>query len=128
MRPNLAQTELLVPQIDVDKFIARLDRKDILLLRCFYVRDRQSFDNTTSYALKLLVEELKTKHKTSFRTLSYSAVRRRLENLKALGLVGKIPRTNPAIYYGIDDIADDVRRLVLRFAAELVGVMPNAKR
>jgi phage terminase small subunit len=79
------------------------------------------------YVLKILVDEYKIKSHVG-KDLSYSALRKRLENLRALGLVEKIPRTNPAIYNPIDPIASDVRRLILRFAAELVGIVPNSKR
>jgi len=126
MSQSLARSELLIPQIEVDKLIARLDKTDIMLLRYFYVTGKPFPDDTMGYVLKILVDEYKVRHGTG-KDLSYSALRKRLENLRALGLVEKIPRTNPAIYNPIDPIANDVRRMILRFAAELVGVMPNSK-
>ena len=54
--------------------------------------------------------------------LSYSAIRHRLENLVILGLLGKIPHTNPKIYYPLDHLVQPVRRAIFYFAAELVGL------
>lgn len=127
MNQAITQTELIIPQIDVDKLIVRLDKTDIMLLRYFYVTGKPFPDDTMGYVLKILVDDYKAKH-GSGKDLSYGALRKRLENLRALGLVEKIPRTNPAIYNPIDPIANDIRRLILRFAAELVGVELNSKR
>ena len=126
MKPSLTPSELLIPQIEVDKLAARLDKTDIMLLRYFYVTGKPFPDDTTGYVLKILVDKYKVGHGTG-KDLSYSALRKRLENLRALGLVEKIPRTNPAIYNPIDIIANDIRRMILKFAADVVGVKPNSK-
>ena len=46
MNQNVAQTELMIPQLDVDKLVTRLDKTDILLLRYFYVTGRPFPDDT----------------------------------------------------------------------------------
>ena len=113
--------ELVVSGLDVGRLAARLDRTDILLLRQFYVTGQPFPDNTTGWVLRILVNEFQRKYCSANRIISYHTIRHRLENLRALGLVGKIPRTNPAIYFPYDHIATDVKHLILRFAAELVG-------
>jgi hypothetical protein len=57
--------------------------------------------------------------------LSYGAVRHRLETLVALGLLGRIAHTNPAVYYPLDWAVEPVRRIFLLLAAEFVGVWRN---
>ena len=71
--------------------------------------------------LRLLVDKV---HRVTgpLEKLSYSAIRHRLENLVALGLLGRIPHTNPAIYYPLDLMVQQVKRIILLFAADFVGV------
>jgi len=120
------QQQLAVTCLDTKRLVDRLDRTDILLLRQFYVTGKAYPNDTTSYVLRLLVNDFQKKYCSGNKVISYHTIRHRLENLKALGLVGKIPQTNPAIYYGIDEIANDIKQLILRFAADLVG--PNHRR
>jgi len=40
-----------------------------------------------------------------------------------LGLLGRIPRTNPAVYYPLDWAVGSVRKIILLFAADFVGVL-----
>jgi len=54
--------------------------------------------------------------------LSYGAVRRRLENLAALGLLSRIPHTNPAIYEPVEWAVGPVRKMMMLCAADFVGV------
>lgn len=110
-----------LPRVDIDRLAGRLDRMDILLLRQFYVTGRPYPNDTTSHVLRLLAERFRTRMTAYRRAPSYGAIRHRLENLRALGLIGKIARTNPAVYVPLDPIAVEVRRLIVRFAAELVG-------
>jgi hypothetical protein len=56
-----------------------------------------------------------------FSRLSYGAIRHRLENLVALGLLGRIQKTNPAVYYPLDWAVTPARRIILLFAADFVG-------
>jgi len=70
MSQSLARSELLIPQIEVDKLIARLDKTDIMLLRYFYVTGKPFPDDTMGYVLKILVDEYKVRHGTG-KDLSY---------------------------------------------------------
>ena len=54
-------------------------------------------------------------------------IRYRLENLVAVGLIGKIDRTNPAVYYPLDEMVEPVRRTILLFAADFVGILRSPK-
>ena len=106
--------------LDVAALAARLDRMDVLLLKEFYHTGRPFPNDTTPHILRVLVDRLKRGNGPLAR-LSYSGIRRRLENLVALGLVGKIARTNPAAYYPLDWAGYPVRRIIRLFAADLVG-------
>lgn len=119
------QCELAVQELDVDRLMARLDRTDVLLLREFYVTDQPYPHDTMGHVLRLLVDRFQQKYKAGEKHLSYSAIRQRLENMKALGLIDKVAKTNPAIYVPLDSLAGQVRYLIFRFAGELVGIAPS---
>jgi hypothetical protein len=122
------QCELAIQELDIDHLMARLDRMDILLLKRFYVTGRPHPDDTSSYVLRILVDEFQRDHRLGKKAASYHTIRHRLENLRALGLIGKIPMTNPTVYFPLDHIATDIKRLILKFAAELVGVVPMRRK
>jgi len=116
-----ARQEVLDRGIDVVALAARLDRPDILLLRQFYITGKPYPDDTTSHVLRLLADRLRG-GVGPLGQLSYGAIRCRLENLVALGLLGKIARSNPAVYYPLDWAAEPVRRIMALCAADFVGV------
>ena len=99
MESEFVRPELRVEQSDVDvrALAARLDRADILLLRQFYVTGSPNPNDTVPHILRVLVDTVQRGGGPVSR-LSYGAIRYRLENLVALGLLGKIARTNPAAY------------------------------
>jgi hypothetical protein len=98
-----------------------MDREDVLLLREFYHTGFPYPDDTISHVLRLLVDKVH-RRKGPLEKLSYSAIRQRLENLVALGLLGRIPRTNPAVYYPLDVMVEHVKRIIFLIAADFVGV------
>ena len=114
--------------MDVRAVAARLDRTDILLLRQFYLTRSPCPHDTQGHVLRLLVDRVQRNSEFAGKRLSYSAIRHRLENLVALGLLGKIPRTNPKIYYPLDHLVQPVRRVIFYFAAELVGLKDGGDR
>ena len=116
-----AQEQALERGIDVPALAARLDRADILLLREFYATGRPYPDDTDSHVLRLLADRVR-RGKGPLAGLSYGAIRYRLENLVALGLVGRVPQTNPAIYYPFDWATEPARRIMSLAAADFVGV------
>ena len=116
-----AQEQALERGIDVSALAARLDRADILLLREFYATGRPYPDDTNSHVLRLLADRVR-RGGGPLAGLSYGAIRYRLENLVALGLVGRVPRTNPAIYYPFDSATGPARRIMSLAAADFVGV------
>jgi len=111
-------------EVDAAALAGRLDRTDVLLLKEFYHTGMPCPDDTISHVLCLLIDKLKRTDGPLGR-LSYGIVRYRLENLVALGLLGKIPHTNPAVYYPLEPIVPSVRRIILLFAADFVGVWKN---
>jgi len=124
-----AELQALETAIDVRALAARLDREDVLLLREFYVAGRPGREDITSHVLRLLVDRLRRRPGPLAR-LSYGAIRHRLENLVALGLLGRVPRTNPAVYFPLDWPVGPVRRIMMLVAADFVGVLNDleAKR
>ena len=113
--------ESLAASIDVPALAARLDRQDILLLREFYVTGQSPANDTEPHVLRILADRVR-RGKGPLARLSYGAIRHRLENLVALGLLGRVPRTNPAVYYPLAWATDAVRRIILLAAADFVGV------
>jgi hypothetical protein len=107
--------------IDVAALAARLDREDILLLREFYVTGQPYPDDTTCDVLRLLVDRLH-RGQGPLAVLSYGSIRRRLENLVHLGLLVRIPKTNPAVYEPLDGATGPVRKIIMLFAADFVGL------
>ena len=116
-----AQQLALERSIDVPALAARLDRADILLLREFYLTGRPYPNDTESHILRLLSDRVRRGNGPLAR-LSYSAIRRRLEHLESLGLLGRIVHTNPAAYYPLDWATGPVRKIILLCAADFVGV------
>ncbi len=115
-------TQQVECKINIQAMASRLDRTDIMLLREFYNTGQPYPDDSISHVLCLLVDRL---HRTNgpLSQLSYGAIRYRLENLVNLGLLGKISRTNPTVYYPLDWMVQPVRRIILLFAAECVGIV-----
>jgi len=109
-------------ELDVAAIAAKLDRIDVLLLRQFYYVRGSSSRSTAPQILKLLVDKLQRDAGLVGTTLSYSAIRRRLNNLVALGLLKEMAHTNPKSYWPHDHLVGQVRRLIFYFAAELVGL------
>jgi hypothetical protein len=122
-----SQQQALARAIDVPTLAARLDRPDILLLREFYLTGQPYPDDTTSHVLRLLADRI-SRGSGPLAKLTYGAIRYRLENLAALGLLGRIARTNPAVYYPLDWAAEPVRKIILLFAADFVEVLKNQGR
>jgi hypothetical protein len=127
VRLAVAEHLALERSIDVPALAARLDRADILLLREFYVTGRPYPNDTESHILRLLADRAR-RGKGPLARLSYSAIRRRLEHLESLGLVGRIAHTNPAAYYPLDWATGPVRKIILLCAADFVGVWKSQER
>ena len=121
MGEQFVSTQQAGPVLDVAGLAQRLDRKDILLLKEFYHTGRPYPNDTISHVLRLLVDRLR-RGSGPLAPLSYGAIRYRLENLAALGLLGRIPHTNPAVYYPLDMLARQVRRIIVLYAADFVGL------
>jgi hypothetical protein len=128
MEQQLLRREQESVELDVRAMAARLDRTDILLLRQFYLTRSPYPHDTQGHVLRLLVDKLRRNGELAEKRLSYSAIRHRLENLVTMGLLGTITRTNPKIYYPLDNLVQPVRRVIFYFAAELVGLKDGGDR
>jgi len=117
---RVEQQEVL-PVVDVAGLAERLDRIDILLLRKFYHTGQPYPDDTSCHILRLLVDSVH-RSRGPLARLSYGAIRYRLDNLVALGLLGKVHRSNPAAYMPLDFLAGPVRRIMVLYAADVVGL------
>lgn len=117
---RVEQQEAL-PVVDVAGLAERLDRMDILLLKQFYHTGQPHPNDTICHVLRLLVDSLQ-RSRGPLAKLSYGAIRYRLENLVALGLLGKVHGSNPAAYVPLDLLAGSVRRIIVLYAADLVGL------
>jgi len=126
MVDQVARTRQEMSDVDVDvaALASRLDRTDVLLLKEFYHTGRPYPDDTISHVLRLLVDKLQ-RGTGPVSKLSYGAIRYRLQNLVDLGLLGKIPKTNPAVYYPLDWMRQPVRKIIMLFAADFVGIWRN---
>ena len=123
MGDQVARTEQAVLEhgLDVASLAERLDRMDVLLLKEFYYTGEPYPHDTTPQILRVLVNTL---HRGSgpLARRSYSSIRHRLDNLVALGLIGKVAHSNPASYYPLDWARYPVRRIIQLFAADFVGL------
>jgi hypothetical protein len=122
MEHRLILQDAKTAELNVPAMAAKLDRTDVLLLKEFYLVRSNPPDGTQSHVLRLLVDRLRQRDGLGGQRLGYSAIRQRLENLVELGLLGKIARTNPKVYYPLDDRARQIRRIIVHFAAEVVGL------
>ena len=123
MNDSITPAELLQLDhgIDAAALAQRLDRLDVLLLREFYVAGDPCRMETTPYVLGVLVDKLR-RGKGPLGRRSYTTIRRRLEHLAGLGLIKRIPQTNPAAYWPVDWAAPAVRKIITLFAADFVGL------
>jgi len=122
MRVELQHQQMSQPDLDLVDIATRLDRVDVLLLRRFYITGRPGIDSTQPHVLRVLVNTIRRTGCPVEKRLSYSAIRRRLENLACMGVLETVPHSNPKAYLPVEHLAIDIRKAILSFAAELVGL------
>ena len=85
-----------VPNLkEVNELAERLDFFDIIILRKFYMNNKDSSMSTKPYCFPLLFKEMKDLHKMK---IGIEALRKRLKVLSDIGLVVKVDRSNPSSY------------------------------
>jgi hypothetical protein len=101
------KTEILINQI-----LERIDFLDVLILKKFYATGREFPNDTQPYCLPILYKELKEQNNVK---ISLEGLRKRLNSLVKIGLLNKIERTNPSIYYPVRDKEEFVRKIIIKF-------------
>lgn len=80
---------------DVNELAERLDFMDVIILKKFYLSNKDSLSNTTPYCFPILFKEMKDLHKMK---IGIEALRKRLKVLTDVGLLVKVSRSNPSTY------------------------------
>jgi hypothetical protein len=96
----------------VSKLAEKLDFLDIQLLRKFYVTGKSFPSDTQPHCFPLLYKEMKDARQLS---IGKEGLRKRLENLKKVGLLGKVKHSNPIIYTPIKEKEEFVRAIIAKF-------------
>jgi hypothetical protein len=99
----------------VDKvlsFAENLDFINIQILRKFYATGLPFPNDTQPHVFSILYSEMKSVHKIP---IGLEALRKRLDFLVKVGLIGKITGSNPASYYPIKGLEQSVRAIIKRF-------------
>lgn len=102
-------------QIDFEVAIElaeRLDFLDIQLLRKFYMNGKEHPFDLQPYCFPILYNEMKVNHRVK---IGLEALRKRLNNLVRLGLLGKIKHSNPTNYEPLGDKTYFIRAVITKF-------------
>lgn len=97
---------------DILALVERLDFLDVQLLRKFYMSGKEFPNDVQPYCFPILYMEMKVNHKI---TIGNEALRKRLDNLVAHGLLEKNARTNPAVYNPVKGKEQTIRAMIKRF-------------
>lgn len=109
---NKTYEKVLFDKIFVNRILERIDFIDILILKKFYLTGKQFPNDIQPYCFPFLYNELKIHHQIN---LTLEGLRRRLNILSKLGLLKKVERTNPSIYFPIEEIKDIAREIIFKF-------------
>ncbi|MEM0480859.1 MAG: hypothetical protein QXQ14_01595 [Candidatus Aenigmatarchaeota archaeon] len=104
---NEVKQEILINQI-----LERIDFLDVLILKKFYVTGKEFPNDTQPYCLPILYKELISQNNVK---ISLEGLRKRLNSLVNIGLLTKIERTNPSIYYPVREKEEVVRKIIVKF-------------
>lgn len=104
---NEIKQELLINQV-----LERIDFLDVLILKKFYATGREFPNDTQPYCLPILYKEITTQNNVK---ISLEGLRKRLNSLVNIGLLLKIEKTNPSIYYPVRDKEEFVRKIIVKF-------------
>ncbi|MBU5682718.1 MAG: hypothetical protein QXW04_01675 [Candidatus Aenigmatarchaeota archaeon] len=105
-------THSQLSEIFIRQILERIDFIDVLILKKFYLTGKEFPGDTQPYCLPFLHSELKIQHQIS---LTLEGLRKRLNTLVKLGLLKKIDRTNPVVYFPKEDMKDIARRIIFKF-------------
>ncbi|MFH7903689.1 MAG: hypothetical protein QW409_01920 [Candidatus Aenigmatarchaeota archaeon] len=100
-------TEIFIKQI-----LERIDFIDVLILKKFYLTGKEFPNDIQPYCFPFLYNELKLQHQIN---LTLEGLRKRLNALVNLGLLKKVEKTNPSIYFPKEEMKETVRKIIFKF-------------
>ncbi|MEM1634295.1 MAG: hypothetical protein QXP34_01415 [Candidatus Aenigmatarchaeota archaeon] len=100
-------TEIFIKQV-----LERIDFIDVLILKKFYITGKEFPNDIQPYCFPFLYNELKLQHQIN---LTLEGLRKRLNSLVNLGLLKKVEKTNPSVYFPREEMKDVVRKIIFKF-------------
>ncbi|MFH0837133.1 MAG: hypothetical protein V1870_03315 [Candidatus Aenigmatarchaeota archaeon] len=94
------------------EIVEKLDFLDVQLLRKFYTTGKEYPFDTQPYCFPILYKEMRDAQHLK---IGMEALRKRLDNLVKLNLLGKIKKSNPTNYEPIDGKEKVVRAIIMKF-------------
>ncbi|MEM5882377.1 MAG: hypothetical protein QXS69_02870 [Candidatus Aenigmatarchaeota archaeon] len=101
-----------ISEIFVRQILERIDFIDVLILKKFYLTGKNFPNDVQPYCFPFLYTELKNQHQIN---LTLEGLRKRLNTLVNLGLLKKVERTNPSVYFPKEDMKEIARRIIFKF-------------
>lgn len=93
-------------------FVERLDFLDIQILRKFYSTGKEYPFDTQPHCFPILYKEMCDNNHLQ---IGSEALRKRLDNLVYVGLLGKIQRSNPTNYTPLAGREQFIRAMIMKF-------------
>jgi hypothetical protein len=96
----------------INDLVERLDFLDIQILRKFYTTGKDFPLDTQPYCFPILYKEMKEVHHLK---IGLEALRKRLDVLVRVGLLGKVGSSNPTNYIPAKEKEQFVRAVIMKF-------------
>jgi len=93
-------------------FVERLDFLDVQILRKFYSTGKEYPFDTQPHCFPILYKEMRDNNHLQ---IGPEALRKRLDNLVRVGLLGKIQNSNPTNYVPLTGKEQLVRAMIMKF-------------
>jgi hypothetical protein len=93
-------------------FVERLDFLDVQILRKFYSTGREFPLDTQPHCFPILFKEMRDNNHLQ---IGAEALRKRLDNLVRVGLLGKISNSNPTNYTPLAGKEQFIRAMIMKF-------------
>ena len=96
----------------INDLVERLDFLDVQILRKFYTTGKDFPLDTQPYCFPILYKEMKEVHRLK---IGLEALRKRLDVLVRVGLLGKVSSSNPTNYIPAKGKEQFVRAVIMKF-------------
>jgi len=96
----------------INDLVERLDFLDVQILRKFYTTGKDFPLDTQPYCFPILYKEMKEVHRLK---IGLEALRKRLDVLVRVGLLGKVSSSNPTNYIPAKGNDQFVRAVIMKF-------------